>query len=237
MRFKNILLTAVLLLVPPLSPTIPALAQDSQWGLGTNLSYSLPVLDLRSWFTQGPELGVMLLYNYTSKTELEVEYHHVRFNGGSLEERTFMWAPTGTTDRSPYGSPNAQSRMRMNSYLVNGIFYLDQRQSGSGWAPYFSFGSGFYHYRTRETGLIFPGQTGDALDSTLVLEPDGDSRAALGISLGLGVGLFVSERATIDFRGRYNVMLGQLRPMKAWGLEEVFPFQVLDFGIRIKMYL
>ena len=79
----------------------------------------------------------MVLYNYTSRTELEVEYHHVRFNGGSLEERTFMWAPTGSTDRSPYGSPNAQSQMRMNSYLVNGIFYLDQRQSGSGWSPYF----------------------------------------------------------------------------------------------------
>ena len=233
-RFRSILFGGVLVLA--LGGI--SFAQDftPRVGVAGNISVNLPVLGLRTWFTQAPQFGVNIVYHRHARIEVEYEYHHARFDGGSLEDAEFMWAPTGTTDLQSYKSPNAQSRMRFHSFLVNGVFFFGKQLNDQKARPYFTFGSGMYHYRTTETGLIFPGQTGNSLNTSIVLESDGDVRTTVGINFGLGVAFYTSDRFALDLRGRYHIIIGQLRPMEAWGLKQVFPFHALDLGIRVKTY-
>lgn len=233
-RFRNILFAGALVLA--LGDLSSAQDFTPRVGIAGNLSLNLPVQGLRTWFTQAPQFGIHIVYHRHARTEIEFEYNHARFNGGSLEDAEFMWAPTGSTDRLAYKSPNAQSRMRFHNFLVNGVFYFSKELDGQKTRPYFTFGSGMYHYRTTETGLIFPGQTGNALNTSIVMEPDGDVRTTLGINFGLGVAFYTSDRLAIDLRGRYHVIIGQLRSMEAWGLKQVYPFQALDLGLRVKTY-
>jgi opacity protein-like surface antigen len=83
------------------------------------------------------------------------------------------------------------------------------------------------------SGLLWPGQK-NAL--TQELESFTDQRYALGFNAGLGVEAFVIDNVAVDLRGRYNFVIGQLRPLEDWGLSETFPLQLLDIGAGIKFY-
>ncbi len=233
-RFRFVLLTGILILALGES----AVAQDftPRVGIGGNISLNVPVQGLKTWFDPAPQFGVVVVYHRSPRTELEFEYYHARFEDGSLENAQFTWAPTGTQNFQTYGSPNANSNMKFHSFLVNGVFHFKRDLANEKTQPYFSFGSGFYHYRTSESGLIFPGQTGNSLNASTVMEPDGDVRTTIGINLGLGLAFQTSDRFAIDLRARYHIIIGQLRPMEAWGLKSVYPFQALDLGLRLKTY-
>ena len=121
-RFRSILFGGVLVLI--LGGI--SFAQDftPRVGIAGNISLNLPVLGLRTWFTQAPQFGVNIVYHRHARIEVEYEYHHARFDGGSLEDAEFMWAPTGTTDLQSYKSPNAQSRMRFHSFWSTASSFL-----------------------------------------------------------------------------------------------------------------
>ena len=81
-QFRSILFGGVLVLV--LGGI--SFAQDftPRVGIAGNISVNLPVLGLRTWFTQAPQFGVNIVYHRHARIEVEYEYHHARFDGGSL---------------------------------------------------------------------------------------------------------------------------------------------------------
>lgn len=207
------------------------------WGVGIAANYEMPVFKLRKWFPSGgPQLGGTVLYVVNDTWTTEVELHWSKYASGDLEKRTFTWAVDGMEKLSPSSS----SEMTWVSGVVNWIRHFDgggsKLESGGG-APYFLVGGGFYHYANNISGLIFPFQNASPLDTSLILRPVSDVRTALGLNLGMGVEYFASETLAIDFRGQYNIVLGTVRPLEAWGLNEVFPFQKFNVGIRLKLYL
>ncbi len=202
-----------------------------RWGVGAFANYNVPTFGFRDWYNNANKFGMTLSYVPATNVTVEVELHRTNFDKGSLETRTFTW-----TDGKDYVSPNASSDMSFNSFLVNGLVRVGQHGEAfkaSGFTPYIAVGGGFYRYKNQVSGLLWPGQK-NAL--TQELESFTDQRYALGFNAGLGVEAFVIDNVAVDLRGRYNFVIGQLRPLEDWGLSETFPLQLLDIGAGIKFY-
>ena len=75
----------------------------------------------------------------------------------------------------------------------------------------------------------------EPLDQTLQLDTVEDDHTALGVNFGLGTTIR-QDRYGLDVRLRYHLILGDLRPMEAWGLDNVFPITMVDFRTSFKMY-
>ena len=235
MRTFNVLLvlcTGALLASSPAG----AASLEGAWGLGGFAELNAPVLSLRNWYSQGPKLGVALHRVTGSKRSIELEYHYSKFTGGAIEEMAFTWG----VDGNQYSSPNAKADMTLNGVAMNFVFHFPRtgrEMSGEGSVPYLVFGAGFYDYRHKVSGLIYPGQSVKPLDTSVELSAIKDTRTAASFSVGGGVQIFVSEKAAIDLRGRYNFIFGELRPFRDWGLNTTFPFSIIDIGAGLRFYI
>jgi hypothetical protein len=218
------------------SPPAGAASLEGAWGLGLSADLNAPVLGLRNWYSQGPKLGIALHRVTGSKRSIELEYHYSKFTGGAIEKTAFTWG----VDGNQYSSPKAKADMTFNGVAMNFVFHFPrsgQELSGEGSVPYFVFGAGFYDYRHKVSGLVYPGQKVKPLVKNKELNPIEDTRTAASLSVGGGVQIFVSEKAAIDLRGRYNFIFGQLRPFRDWGLKSTFPFSIIDIGVGLKFYI
>lgn len=200
------------------------------------LSYNIPVLSLqKNWYGPEPKWGGSLIYSMNSAITLEFEYQQTHYNNGKIEDRTFRW----TVDSKDYTSPEASANMRMNSGVINALFRQGDKSglfTSQTNSAYFMFGAGFHRYKNRVNGLVYPGQRVAPLDMTQLLEPQLDRRFALGASFGVGVERFLSRNFSLDFRAKYNFLVGNLRPREAWGVKEAWPMQMLDLEVSFKFY-
>ncbi len=210
---------------------------DGTWGFGVLGDYDLPAFKLNEWFPSGgPKVGGVVVYVLNERWSAEVEGHYARYGGGALEDRKFLWS----IDKKEYASPQAKSDMVWTSGVLNWVRHFKgggSKLGEGGAAPYFVIGSGFYRYRNKVSGLIWPGQNREPLNQSVLLRPVEDRHVTIGAGIGFGVEYFVSRTVGLDLRGQYNLILGSVRPMEAWGMKEVFPFQKLDIGVRFKLYL
>ena len=245
-RTKRLLILFLLLSFVPSE----AFAQKSvvgKIGIGVSGNFNFPVLGIRDRFRAAETWGLFLTYAQGPRTTVEVEYHRTRFDPGKLEDATFYWPEDKPETWQRVKSPLARNFMDVNAFTVNGLHhFVDREPAGpeglQGMALggfYITFGGGFYHYNNSVSGLIFAGQPdlGSGLDQTLVLEPFDDSDVAWGFNIGAGVEVLFNNRAGFDIRGRWHVMLGELRQMEAYGAARTFPLHYLDLGISMKYYL
>lgn len=206
---------------------------SGRWGVGAFMNYNVPTLGFRNWYSNANKLGMAFAYVPSQRVSVEVEYHRSHFKNGSLESRTFIWT---AGDKKPHTSPDAQSDMKFNSLLVNGIIHLGKKIptfQASSFSPYVVVGGGFYRYRHNVSGMLWPAQK-DRL--VLTLPPYTDQQYALGINTGFGVEAFIVDNVAVDLRSRYNFVVGQLRSMEDWGLKETFPLMLFDVGAGLKFY-
>lgn len=205
-------------------------------GVTAFADYNLPVLSLRDgWYTKSAKWGGGLLYSVDKKLTMEFEYHRVAYHDGKIEARKFNWS----VDKKDYTSPQAAADMVINSGLINAQFRMGDptnlfRSPTSSF--YVLFGAGYYSYANKVQGLIYPGQTTAPLDTNLLLQPDKDTRTALGVNFGFGLEHFLSKSFSLDFRIRHSFILGQLKPEEAWGVKETWPMQMIDIGLALKIY-
>lgn len=223
------------LLILVLLSTGSVMADDvsGRWGVGAFVDYNVPMRGLRDWYSNTEKYGMAFSYVPSSRITVEIELHRSNFTDGSLKTRTFIW---DAGDKKPHTNPNAISEMSFNSLLVSTLVRVGQYGEafkGSSFAPYVAVGGGFYRYKNNVSGLLWPSQQG-ALTQTL--QPFSDQRFALGFNGGFGVEAFVIDNVSIDLRGRYNFIIGQLRPLEDWGITETFPLQLFDIGAGIKFY-
>jgi hypothetical protein len=215
-----------------LAPAAPA--QEQRWGLGGFGSLQVPIFGFRDRFGEMGKVGATLIYTYSSQKVFELEYHYAKAGSGQLEDRGFFWA----IDKQLHPSPNAKSDITFNNFLINTLFFLwkEVDLSSPGARPYLALGAGFYNYSSKVSGLIFPEQVAATLDPNFQLEPTEDTRTALGVNFGIGVQYFFSDKVALDIRGRYNLIMGELRPFELWGVKKTFPFNLIDIGMGLKAY-
>ena len=212
---------------------VPVSAQEARYGAGVFFNRSVPMLGFHDRYSASQVYGAVLDYQISSRATMEFEYHHMTMDDGKIENLAFTWP----IDKQKYLSPDANSRFNLNSFLINALAYLNPRKSSSDLQllPYIAVGAGFYDYQDRITGLIYPGQKEQPLKSDLMLEDQDDEHTALGANLGLGMTV-VQNRFGLDIRGRYHIILGDLRPMESWDLPGVFPLAMFDFRTAFKLY-
>jgi opacity protein-like surface antigen len=205
--------------------------EKGQSGLGFFGSSHIPLFKFGEWYSVSPKVGLNYNYMVTPSTIAEIEYNYSDMSGGDLDMRTFTWS----IDDQDYKSPNVSQSMRFHSVMASAQVHTREVGSG-GMVPYVTGGLGVYGFSNEISGLIYPGQTGKTLDQNLKLDPYKDEWAALTFSVGGGVTFAGSERILIDIRCRYNMMLGELRPLEDWGLRKAFPIQAIDLSVGIKYF-
>lgn len=209
-------------------------AQSHPWGFGSFAGFSLPVWGTGERFSGTPQYGGTWQYQYSPKLMMEVEYHHSEFKNGKEAKRPFTWP----LDQKQYFSPLAVSQMKFNSALLN--LLITPKSPGfdtKRFAYYITVGAGVYGYKVERRNFIFPGQSTPPLNTTLYLLPQVDKRAALGINAGLGGQIFMGKAVALDLRARYHLVIGELRPMAAWGFDNpTMPLQFLEVGAGLKFF-
>jgi hypothetical protein len=229
-----VVITAGLIL---LTSTFTAEAQQPvrRWGVGTFLAYNSALFSLRDQYTGGAKYGLNWHYSLSPRVYIEAEYHRSEFERGKLEDAMFTW----TVDGKDYRSPNASAEMRFSSGVVNLlIFHQAQPSFKSGdFVYYFQVGGGFYDYKSERRNFVYPGQKTKPLDVSVVLPLQIDARAALSAHAGFGVQAFAFDKIAVDLRARYHIVMGDVRPMIAFGVEKkTFPIQLLDLVAGLKFY-
>ena len=212
-------------------------AQDVKWGLGGFVDYHVPMKNLRDRYDNDVKYGATLSYVTSEAVTVELEYHYSKFNDGKLAAEPFVYPLDGLS----YTSPNAKSTLSFNSVSVNALLFLGEENRSHGFKAkdyryYVTVGGGFYRYRAANENFVFAGQTNDPIDLTLVMDAQIDQRVTLAANLGVGMEAFVTDNLSVDVRGRYNYVLGELRPMLFYGRERTRPMQLFDLGVGLKLY-
>ena len=226
----------LILCVAALLPNAQATAGEGAFGAGGFFDFYIPLFNFKDMYDSGTKFGGTAHYIYHKRKMVEVELHHARFNDGSLETRTFSFS-----DGKEYTSPQAEANMTINSINANWLFALREQGFGQGATLYLTFGAGLHDYASKVSGLIFAGQTpsgaGAPPDQNILLEPINDTRTAFSASFGGGVQIGLGDKAALDVRARYNIVMGELRPFLVWGIEKTYPFNLIDIGAGIKFNL
>lgn len=213
-------------------------AQEGKWGLGGFVNYNLPLMKLGDRYDNTVKYGTTLNYVSSDALTLEIEYHYSKFDDGKLAAQPFFYA----IDNKEYTSPNAKSTLTFNSLAVNALIFLGEDNQSHGFKAkdyryYLAVGGGFYRYNAVNENFVAPYQTTKPIDFTVVMEPQIDKRTTLAGNVGVGLEAFVTDNLALDVRGRYNFVLGELRPMLFYGnTDRARPLQLFDLGVGLKLY-
>lgn len=214
-------------------PNTQVTAQEGAFGVGGFIDLYVPLFNFRDMYDSGTKFGGSIHYVFRKRKIAEVEFHHAQFNDGSLQTRSFQFS-----DGNDYVSTQAKSKMTINSINANWLFALKEEGFGQGAAPYLTLGVGLQDYSSKVSGLIFPGQIPSGPnappDPTIIQEPINDTRTSFSASFGGGIQFGLGDKAALDLRARYNVIMGELRPFLVWGVEKTFPFNLIDIGVGFK---
>jgi hypothetical protein len=164
---------------------------------------------------------------------MDLEYHWTRLDDGKIDGLSFVWP----VDKQRYASPQAHSRMTFHGYVINALIRLGPEPSTAGMRlrPYIAIGAGFYDYNNTTSGLIYPGQKVKPLNPDLLMDPQTDAHTSIGANAGLGM-CVIQGHFGLDLRARCHMVLGDLRPMEAWGTKSVFPMAMIDMRTAFKFY-
>lgn len=231
-RERWVLWTLGLLVLMPVSAAYGG-DDGHRFGVGASFDRSIPILGLGDRYPASQQYGVVFDNRLSAKATMELEYHYTKLNDGKIERKAFIWP----IDKQKYTSPDARSDLALNSFLISTLIRLGPEPSSPGLQlrPYLAVGAGFYAYRDRVGGLIYPGQKVKPLDPNLLMETQTDAHTALGTNLGVGMAI-VQGHFGLDVRARCHLVLGDLRPMEAWGVQSVFPMSLVDVRTTFKVY-
>lgn len=222
------------------------LAAELNWGIGGFGGLNVPYRQMKERFSSAKKYGASLNYVMSRTATLEIEYHHSKFDNGKLETKPFVWA----VNKKTYTNTKAVSRMVWNSLAVNAMVFPGERNKDRGFKAkeyryYLLVGGGFYRYKNSLSNMIYPGQTKgitdpvtkvQEIDPNVVMDPQVDQRYTLAANVGVGLEGFLTDNISVDVRGRYNLVIGQLRPMLFYKINEAWPIMLFDVGVGLKFY-
>lgn len=211
-----------------------------KWAVGGFVDYNSPQRGMKKRFSGVSKFSAAIDYVKSDLFTVAIEYNRADFKNGKLETLPFTWA----VDNKKYTSPAGRSTMKLNTLAVNGIVYPGSSNQSHGFKAkdyrwYVVIGGGYCDYKAENKNFIYPGQTGGVtktLNPATLMEPQMDKRVALTANVGAGVEAFISDSWAIDVRWRYNIIVGEIRPLLLWNLERIFPIQFMDIGAGMKFY-
>lgn len=210
---------------------------SDKWGMGGFVDVNIPFRSLRDRFSSAAKYGATFSFVRSSSFTAEIEYHRSNFDKGKLATMPFKWP----VDKKTYTSPNARSTMMFNSVALNALLFPGEKNQSSGFRAkgyryYILLGGGIYRYKAVNENLVYPAQTKQPIDLTNVMLPQVDQRYTLAADFGFGLEGFVTDNLSVDVRGRYNLVVGELRPMLFYNLETTWPIMLFDVGVGLKIY-
>ena len=220
---KGIWSLCIAVLIGAAAPEASGQEAPSKWRLGGFANLYVPISNFRQMYAEGAKFGGSIEYAFDNRRRVEIEYHHARFSDGKMESRDLL---VGSLT-----SPNAKSDMTFNGLAANWLFAIHEEGFGQNASPYLTVGVGYYDYSSKVSGLVFPE------DTSLEIEPSNDTRTAASANFGGGVQIALGSKVALDLRARYNLVVGELRPFLAWGVEHTFPFSLIDIGAGLKISL
>ncbi len=214
-------------------------AQELRYALGVHGSVLRPAGPLKGWYNTSPAFVGHLTYQVSDRTMTEVEVTYSPLSDAGLSGRSFTWHNgLGAANGSSVKSPGAEASMWMGGIVVNGLRTFQPDEPGRS-VPYIAAGIGFLKYTHEVSGLIWPGQVGEQIrtDSQSTVETTVDEDVALSINTGLGFYRRTSDKFLVDFRIRWNVSMGELRPYEDWDLKKTFPIFSFNLMVGIKYFM
>lgn len=214
-------------------------AQELRYALGVHGSMLRPAGPLKGWYNISPAFVGHLTYQVSDRTMTEVEVTYSPLSDAGLSGRSFTWHNgLGAANGSSVKSPGAEASMWMGGIVVNGLRTFQPDEPGRS-VPYIAAGIGFLKYTHEVSGLIWPGQVGEQIrtDSQSTVETTVDEDVALSINTGLGFYRRTSDQFLVDFRIRWNVSMGELRPYEDWDLKKTFPIFSFNLMVGIKYFM
>ena len=214
-------------------------AQELRYALGVHGSMLRPAGPLKGWYNISPAFVGQLTYKVSDRTMTEVEVTYSPLADAGLSGRSFTWHNgLGAANGSSVKSPGAEASMWMGGIVVNGLRTFRPDEVGRS-VPYLAAGIGFLKYTHEVSGLIWPGQVGEQIrtDSQSTVETTVDEDVALSINTGLGFYRRTSDQFLVDFRIRWNVSMGELRPYEDWELKKTFPIFSFNLMVGIKYFM
>ena len=219
--------------------TSAAQAQDMRYALGVHGSMLRPAGPLKGWYNISPAFVGQLTYKVSDRTMTEVEVTYSPLTDAGLSDRQFTWHNgLGAANGSRIKSPGAEANMWIGGIVVNGLRSLKPDEVGQS-VPYIAAGIGFLRYTHEVSGLIWPGQVGEQIrtDAQGMVETTVDEDVALSINTGLGFYRRTSDQFLVDFRVRWNVSMGELRPYEDWELKKTFPIFSFNLMVGVKYFM
>ncbi len=214
-------------------------AQELRYALGVHGSMLRPAGPLKGWYNISPAFVGQLTYKVSDRTMTEVEVTYSPLADAGLSGRSFTWHNgLGAANGSSVKSPGAEASMWIGGIVVNGLRTFRPDEVGRS-VPYLAAGIGFLKYTHEVSGLIWPGQVGEQIrtDSQSTVETTVDEDVALSINTGLGFYRRTSDQFLVDFRIRWNVSMGELRPYEDWELKKTFPIFSFNLMVGIKYFM
>ena len=219
--------------------TSAALAQEMRYALGVHGSMLRPAGPLKGWYNISPAFVGQLTYQVSDRTMTEVEVTYSPLTDAGLSDRQFTWHNgLGAANGTRIKSPGAEANMWIGGIVVNGLRSLKPDEVGQS-VPYIAAGIGFLRYTHEVSGLIWPGQVGEQIrtDAQGMVETTVDEDVALSINTGLGFYRRTSDQFLVDFRVRWNVSMGELRPYEDWELKKTFPIFSFNLMVGVKYFM
>ena len=228
-----------------------AQVQDVRWNVGGFISYNAPLFSLGDRFSKDVnKWGVNVAYVPSQRATIEVEYHRSKLTNGILESHPVTWGVTGQAYAAQDVRPESRYEMTFNSLLMSGLIHLrrDRSMQEGSYSPYLAVGAGFYKHHAVAENIFWPAQSepearsAGGVDSdgnlwpAVVMFPQRDTRTALAASFGIGFETFLTSTIALDLRGRYHMLITELRPYDEWGLNKSFPLQMMDLSAGLKFY-
>lgn len=222
-------------------------AQEGKWGVGGYAGVNIPVSSLRDRWGNKPKYGGTISYIAAQNITVEVEYHYSKLDDGAPASVPFVWAIDGLEyEHRRSNGDRGRSEITFNSVIVNGLLFLGEENSTRGFKArdyryYLAVGGGFYRYKSINEGLVNPQQVAAPLNvdpepAGGVLETQIDQRFSYGANLGAGVEAFVTDNMSIDLRGRWNAVVGELRPLLRFDIDRTRPIMNFDLNAQVKFY-
>ena len=214
-------------------------AQELRYAFGVHGSMLRPAGPLKGWYNISPAFVGQLTYQVSDRTMTEVEVTYSPLADAGLSDRSFTWHNgLGAANGSSVKSPGAEASMWIGGIVVNGLRTFKPDEAGQS-VPYIAAGIGFLKYTHEVSGLIWPGQVGEQIrtDSQGTVETTVDEDVALSINTGLGFYRRTSDQFLVDFRIRWNVSMGELRPYEDWDLKKTFPIFSFNLMVGIKYFM
>lgn len=210
-------MSVLVLLLLALRPSGLPAREPGRLGVTLAGQYSIPVGGLTDWFEPAPALEIAAGRQYDDRWYLEGVLSYTRFNDENLKG---------------YARGKIDLSLEYSGILVQGYYSFKPQTR---WDPYMNVGAGIFYWKGIR-GEIDPDNTVEP--SIPFIEERVLEEWNWGFRTGAGMAFHLTEALTLDLKGYYQFVVGDLWPtlQPHIELEGVSGFQSLNLALQVRYF-